>query len=136
MIYRLLAEAVLMLHLGFVLFAVFGGVLVVRRHGWRLLHLPAVAWAGLVQIAGWTCPLTPLENHFRRLGGDAGYGGGFVEHYLLSALYPSGLTREIQIVLGVLVVTVNIVVYVTVSRRRRSTGRTAAAETIRAGEAD
>lgn len=124
--YRLLAEAVLVLHMSFVLFAVAGGLLVLRRPGWRWLHLPAAGWAGLVQLAGWTCPLTPLENHFRAAGGQAGFAGGFVEHYLLAVLYPAGLTREIQIAMGVAVVLLNAGLYLAFIRRRQR-GREVAA---------
>ncbi|MEM1044124.1 MAG: DUF2784 domain-containing protein [Bacteroidota bacterium] len=111
MLYRLLADAVLVLHLGFVVFVVLGGLLVWRwpRVAWA--HVPAAAWGALVVLAGWVCPLTPLENYLRRLGGEAGYAGGFVERYVLAVLYPSGLTREGQIALGALVLAVNAAVY-------------------------
>jgi hypothetical protein len=111
MIFRFLADSVLLLHLGFVLFAVGGAMLVVRRPGLAALHLPAVAWAIIVQFTGWICPLTPLENHFRVLGGQAGYAGGFVEQYLLAVLYPDGLTREIQLALGTMLLALNIGAY-------------------------
>jgi len=111
MFYRLLADSVLAVHLGFVLFVLLGGLLVLRRRQVAWLHLPAAAWGVVVQLTGWLCPLTPLENHLRQLGGQAGYPGGFVEHYLLSVLYPAGLTREIQIMLGTLVLVLNLLVY-------------------------
>ena len=118
MIYRILADLTVVTHLGFVLFAVLGGLLVLRwpRAAW--VHLPAVAWAALIEFAGWICPLTPLENWFRRQGGTAGYETGFVEHYLLPILYPSGLTRQVQIVLGLFVLLVNVGVYGWVIGRR------------------
>lgn len=111
MVYRWLADLVVLVHLAFVVFAVAGAVLVLR---WRWLiwvHLPAVVWAALIEFAGWICPLTPLENRLRILSGGAGYSGGFVEHYLLPILYPSGLTRSVQVVLGSLVIVVNLSVY-------------------------
>jgi hypothetical protein len=110
-LYRLLADTVLVVHLAFVLFVVLGSVLVLRRPSVAWLHLPAACWAVLVQFGGWICPLTPLENHLRVLGGQAGYPGGFVEHYLLAVLYPDGLTREIQFLLGGLVLLVNLATY-------------------------
>jgi hypothetical protein len=124
MIYRLAADVVLATHLAFVLFAVFGGVLALRFREAVWAHLPAAGWAVLVSAASWTCPLTPLENHFRRLGGQAGYDGGFIEHYLVPVLYPHGLTHGMQLGLAALVLVVNAAIYVRVwrSRRRTATG--------------
>ncbi|MGD8867673.1 MAG: DUF2784 domain-containing protein [Gemmatimonadales bacterium] len=111
MLYRLLADLVVLIHLAFVIFAVAGALLVLR---WRWLvwaHVPAVVWAALIEFAGWVCPLTPLENRLRILSGGAGYRGGFVDHYLLQILYPSGLTRGVQVFLGGLVLLVNVGLY-------------------------
>jgi hypothetical protein len=128
MIYRALADTVLVLHLAFVLFAVGGGLLVLYRRSVAWLHVPAAAWAGLISLGGWICPLTPLENHLRHLGGQAGYAGGFVEHYLLSVLYPDGLTRGVQVALGIGVLVLNLVVYLRVLGvgGRAASSRTAA----------
>jgi hypothetical protein len=116
--YRLLADAVVLLHLTFVAFVVLGGVLV-RRHRWvAWVHVPVFAWGALIEFAGWICPLTPLENAWRQRGGAAGYAGGFVEHYLLPLLYPAGLTRGVQIALGVLVLGFNTAIYGSVMLRR------------------
>ena len=93
---RLAADAVALLHLAFVLFAVFGGLPVWRWPRLAWLHLPAVLWGGWIEFSGWTCPLTPLENLLRRAVGEAGYGGGYIDHYLWPPLYPAGLTREGQ----------------------------------------
>jgi hypothetical protein len=129
MIYRLLADSVLVLHLGFILFAVLGGALALWRRRVAWLHLPAAAWAALVTLFGWTCPLTPLEVRLRLLGGQAGYDGGFIEHYLTSLIYPAGLTRGVQVLLAVAVVAVNVAVYVRLWRvavpvhERRECGR-------------
>lgn len=111
MIYRLLADAVLVTHFAFIVFVVGGGLLAVWR--WRLawLHLPALAWGIWIQLAGRICPLTPLENHLRLLGSEAGYSGGFIEHYLLSLIYPDGLTRSVQLGLGLGLITFNAIVY-------------------------
>jgi hypothetical protein len=109
--YRLLADAVLLLHLGFILFVVFGALLVARRRRWLPVHLAAAAWGFLVEATGAVCPLTWAELHFRRLAGDAGYQGGFIDHYLLPLIYPAGLTRELQIGLGVGVLVFNAVLY-------------------------
>jgi hypothetical protein len=111
MLYRVLADIVLVLHLGFVLFVVLGGLLVLRRPWVVWLHVPAAVWGALIMFAGWVCPLTPLEKRLRRLGGEAGYEGGFVEEYVLAILYPSGLTRTHQIVLGALVLAINLAIY-------------------------
>lgn len=119
MLYRALADAVVVLHVAFVLFVVLGGLAALRwpRAAW--LHLPAALWGAGIEFAGGICPLTPVENRLRSLGGEAGYEGGFVEHYLLPVLYPSGLTREVQVALGIAVLAVNVAVYATVVRRAR-----------------
>jgi Protein of Unknown function (DUF2784) len=119
MTYRWLADLVLVLHAGFVGFVMLGGLLVLRWPRVAWVHLPVVAWGAGIEFAGGICPLTPLENHWRRLAGEAGYGGGFVEHYLLAALYPDGLTRTVQVALGLLVLGLNAALYARVWRRRR-----------------
>jgi hypothetical protein len=116
---RVLADIVVGCHVGFVLFVVLGGLLVLRWPRLAWLHLPAAVWGALIEFAGWICPLTPLENYFRRASGTAEYTGGFVEHYLLPVLYPVGLTRGVQYVLGASVVLVNAAVYWWVLRRVR-----------------
>ena len=119
MIYRALADLVLVLHLGFVLFVVLGGLLVLRWPWVAFLHLPAAVWGVFIEYSGWICPLTPLENSFRARGGEAGYSGGFIEHYIQPLLYPSGLTRGTQIVLGSLALLVNIAAYAVALSRIR-----------------
>jgi hypothetical protein len=118
--YGLLADAVVVLHLAFVTFVVAGGLLVLRWPRLAWAHVPTAAWGALIEFGGWICPLTPLENHLRRLAGQAGYEGGFVERYLLAALYPQGLSRTHQVVLGALVLLVNLLVYGLLIRRLRS----------------
>ncbi len=118
MIYRLLADLVFLAHLAFVVFVVLGGIAVWRRPKLAWLHVPAVAWGALIEFAGWICPLTPWEQSLRRLAGDKGYSGGFVEHYLFPILYPDGLTRDVQIMLGVLVLLINAIAYALILRRR------------------
>jgi hypothetical protein len=120
MSHRILADAVLLLHGLYIVFAVAGAALVWRWPRLAWLHLPAVAWAVWVEWAGWICPLTPLENEFRRAAGQAGYGSGFIEHYLLGLIYPEGLTRGVQIGLGALVALLNLMVYVRLLLARRS----------------
>ena len=117
MLYRVAADGVLALHLAFVLFALLGGFLVLRRVGLAWLHLPAVAWAAFVEFSGRICPLTPLEGALRQSAGDAGYAGDFLEHYLLAMIYPEGLTHDVQIILGVTVVIVNVAIYALILRR-------------------
>jgi len=111
MAHRILADAVLVMHLAFILFVVAGGLLVLRWRGVAWLHLPAVAWGALIEFMGWICPLTPLEVWARSQAGEAGYTGGFIEHYLLPVVYPAALTRDLQIALGCLVLVVNVFVY-------------------------
>jgi len=109
--YRLLADLLVALHLGFVLFVVLGGILAFWRPRLAFLHLPAACWGVLIELSGWVCPLTPLEVRFRVLGGEGGYSGGFVEHYLIPVLYPTGLSRGEQVWLGVVAGLFNLGVY-------------------------
>jgi hypothetical protein len=118
-LYAWLADLVLVLHASFVLFVVLGGTLCLRWPRVAWLHLPAAAWGAAIEFSGGICPLTPLENRFRALAGELGYGGGFVEHYLLAWLYPEGLTRHAQLVLGIGVLLVNAVLYAWVLLRLR-----------------
>ncbi len=117
MIFRLLADLTVLVHLAFVLFAVLGGTLVLRWRRVAWAHLPTVLWAALIEFVGWICPLTPLENWLRRQSGALGYSGGFIEHYVIPLLYPVGLTRQVQIVLGLLVLAINAGIYGWVLRR-------------------
>ena len=111
MLYRLLADGVLVLHLAFIVF-VLAGALLAWRHRWvAWLHLPAVAWAVTIEVNGWICPLTPLEVRLRILAGGAGYEGGFVERYLLPVVYPPALTPSVQALIGLGVLLLNVVLY-------------------------
>ncbi|HVF60626.1 MAG TPA: DUF2784 domain-containing protein [Thermoanaerobaculia bacterium] len=123
MLYRFAADGVLVLHAAFVLFVVLGGLLVLRRPRLAWVHLPAAAWGAAIEFWGWICPLTPLEQALRRRGGEAGYSGGFVEHYVVALLYPQGLTRGLQLALGLFVLAVNLAVYLWVWRRARRRSR-------------
>lgn len=118
MIFRILADATVALHLAFVLFVVGGGLLVLRRPVLAWAHVPAVVWGAWIEFAGWICPLTPLENWFREQGGREAYTSSFVDRYLIPVLYPAALSREIQWLLGGLVLLVNAGVYLAVIRRR------------------
>ncbi|MCE5265415.1 MAG: DUF2784 domain-containing protein [Deltaproteobacteria bacterium] len=121
MLYRLSADGILMIHLGFVLFVVLGGFLVLSRPRLMWFHVPAVVWGVLVEFVDLFCPLTPLEVRLRELGGEAGYAGGFIEHYLVAVLYPSALTRGMQIALGSAALLLNAAIYGYLLRRRRRT---------------
>jgi hypothetical protein len=116
--FRLLADLTVIVHLAFVLFVVFGGLLVLRWRRVAWLHLPAAAWGAWIEFAGWLCPLTPLENWLRQRGGRPAYTSSFVDQYILPTLYPDSLSREVQWVLGGLVLLVNGVVYLMLLRRR------------------
>ncbi len=120
MIYRALADLVLTAHLAFVLFVVLGGFLVVRWPRLAWLHIPAAVWGVLIEYMGWICPLTPIENSFRIKSGEAGYSGGFIDHYILPTLYPGGLTRSTQLVLGSFALIVNLAAYGIVLSRSRN----------------
>lgn len=111
MIWRVLADLTVAIHAAFIGFVVLGGFLVWRWRRVAWVHLPAAAWGALIEFAGWTCPLTPLENRFRRLAGDEGYSGGFIEHYLIPIMYPDDLTRTMQLLIGAGVVGINVFAY-------------------------
>jgi hypothetical protein len=117
MVYRVLADLVLVAHLAFVLFVVLGGLLVLRWPRVARVHVPIALYGAAVEFIGFICPLTPLENHLRHQGGQAGYAGGFIEHYVTAALYPHGLTRGIQLALGAALIAFNLVVYGVALRR-------------------
>lgn len=118
MVYRLLANATLLLHLGYILFVVFGGLAAWRWPRLAWLHVPAVLWAAWVEFADWTCPLTPLESRLQQLGGGQGYHGDFIDHYLVAMIYPDGLTRSAQVMIGTCILVINGVVYWRLRHRR------------------
>lgn len=116
--YQLAANLTLVLHLTFILFVLFGGLLCLHRTRWIWLHLPSMIWGVWVEWAGWVCPLTPLENHFRKMASGQGYQEGFIEHYLVPLIYPELLTTSLQWLLGGLILTINIFVYYCVLHKR------------------
>ena len=119
MVYELLADLILLLHAAFILFVVLGGLLVLRWPRLAWLQLPAAMWGTLIALFGWYCPLTPLENRLRVLAGQQGYDTGFIQHYLLSFIYPEGLTRPLQLAMGIGVIVITITVYAVLWRRWR-----------------
>ena len=120
MLYQALADIVVLIHSAFILFALLGGLLALRWHWMPWAHLPAACWGTAVEIFGWFCPLTPLENSLRRASGAAGYSGGFIERHLLPMIYPAEFAREFQVFLGCFVVVFNLVVYFVVWRTLRN----------------
>ena len=123
--YRLLADALVVLHFAFIAFAIGGGLLVLARRWLAWLHLPVAAWALWTEFTASICPLTPWEQALRHAAGQAGYRGGFVEHYLIPVIYPPGLTPALQVELGVAVFAINAAIYVFVWRRWRQERRLA-----------
>ena len=103
MLFRVLADLVVLLHFGFIVFALLGALLALRWPRVLWVHAPAVIWGVAIEAIGFVCPLTPLENLLRVSAGQAGYTGGFVDHYILPVVYPAGLTRSIQILLAIAV---------------------------------
>lgn len=118
------ADLVVLVHALFIAFVVLGGLLTLRWPRAKWVHLPVAAYGAGIELIGWTCPLTPLENALRRAAGGVDYRGGFVEHYLIPLIYPAGLTPQVQLVLGLLVLAINVLVYgiVALRRRRRRAG--------------
>ncbi|MGR5062795.1 DUF2784 domain-containing protein [Photobacterium sp. DNB22_13_2] len=122
MIYRILADLVVILHLLFIIFALFGGSLALWRGYMVIVHIPAALWVAVISFKGWICPLTPLENQLRLAAGGEGYPGGFVEHYIIPVIYPVGLRFDIQVLLGIAAMGINLVIYALVyywSKRRQ-----------------
>jgi|SRR5262245_6324249 len=117
MIYRGLADFVVLVHMAFVLFATLGGFLVFKWGRVAWFHIPAALWAALIEFGGWVCPLTPLENWLRRQGGEIGYQTSFIERYLLPVIYPAAISRGLHVVLGLLVLGVNLAIYWRLWRR-------------------
>jgi hypothetical protein len=111
MLFRLAADAVLLAHLAFILFALLGAAIAARWRWILVVHLPAAAWGFYVELTGRICPLTYLENYLRIEAGQSAYSESFVEHYLISIIYPAGLTRDIQFALAGVVIVVNISIY-------------------------
>ncbi len=126
MVYRALADLVVVLHLAFIVFVVAGGLLALHWRWAPLVHLPAALWGVFVEVSGSVCPLTPLENALRHAAGASGYSGGFLEHYLAPVIYPPALSHATQLVLAGLVVLANALVYWGVWRRRARARTTAA----------
>jgi hypothetical protein len=116
-VYGLLADAVLVAHLAFVLFVTLGGLLVLKWRRLAWLHIPAAAWGATIEFAGWICPLTPLENDLRARAGQSGYEGDFIARYLMPVVYPDGLTRQDQLLLGSAALAINLAIYVWLLRQ-------------------
>jgi hypothetical protein len=110
-LYHLLAEVTVLVHFLFVLFVAGGALLLLRWPKLVYLHLPALAWGLYIEFTGAICPLTPLENHLRHMAGMETYEGGFINQYLMPVLYPAGLTKNVQLILGGLMVLVNGAIY-------------------------
>ena len=123
MIFHVAADLVLIAHLAFVAFVVFGALLVRRWPRLLWFQVAAVVWGVLIELAGFICPLTPLEVTLRQLSGEAGYEGGFIDHYLMPVLYPAGLTRENQIWLGLAALAPNVAIYGFLLARKRRAAR-------------
>ena len=111
MIYRLGADAVVVLHLGFVAFVVFGGLLVWKYSRVAWVHVPCALWGAGIEVAGAVCPLTYLEVALRQRAGELGYEAGFIEHYVVPILYPQGLTRTLQFAMAGAVIVINVLIY-------------------------
>jgi hypothetical protein len=118
--YRWLADGVVALHFAFILFVVLGGLLTLRWRRAAWIHVPIAIWGALIEFVGFVCPLTPLENGLRQRGGEQGYEGGFIQHYIVPVVYPAELTRGTQVMLGTVVLLLNAVVYWRVWRRSRA----------------
>ncbi len=119
MLSRILADTVLCIHFLFILFAIFGGLLVLYKKWAAWLHVPTVLWSAIVNLAGWTCPLTPLENFFRECAGEAGYAGGFIQHYIEPLVYPDFMPRKLELIAAFSIVFWNVLIYGCIAYYRR-----------------
>jgi hypothetical protein len=118
-VYNVLANAIVLAHFLFIAFIICGGLLVIRWPHIAIVHLPAAVWGAVVEIFGWVCPLTPLENHFRLLAGNSSYSGDFIARYLMPVIYPENLTATIQQVFGGLVIIINLIFYIIAIQKQR-----------------
>jgi hypothetical protein len=114
-VYRLMADLVVLLHLLFIAFVAVGSLLTVRWPRLVVLHVPVVIWAAAIVTIGFTCPLTPLEKALRRRAGASLYDGGFVDHYLDGVVYPGRYTTLARMLVAALIVAGYIVL---LARRR------------------
>jgi hypothetical protein len=122
-VYTFLADLLVLVHFAFIVFVIAGGLLVLKWPVLAWVHIPAAVWGALIEFRRWICPLTPLENQLRELAGERSYSGDFIEHYLLEIMYPEGLTADVQMILGSIVVLLNLLIYTAVwSRRTRGPG--------------
>jgi hypothetical protein len=122
MLYQLAADLIIFLHFAFILFVLFGGLLVYKWRWLIWLHIPAAIWGAMTVIVGWVCPLTPLENWLRQASVGDIYSGSFLERYLTPVIYPSGLNKEMFIMMGVFVIVVNVIVYTILIVKNRNKG--------------
>ena len=120
MLARLITDFLVVVHFLFIAFVVFGAFLVFKWWWFSLLHIPSVLWAVLLELKGWVCPLTPLEHYFRQMAGSNDYKGGFIDHYIVAIVYPEGLTRDMQVALGFIVLAINLAIYTLIYLRQRS----------------
>ena len=119
MLPKLLADFILLFHFAFIIFAIFGGLIVLYKRWMLWIHVPAILWSSAVNLADWVCPLTPLENLLYSMAGQAGYKGGFIEHYITSLVYPNSMPRELELVAGFSILVWNVFVYTFVAYRVR-----------------
>ena len=117
MFFALAADLLIIVHLGFIGFVILGGFMLLKWRWLIFVHLPAVLWGVLLEFQGWICPLTPLEQALRRMSGQQGYTGGFIQHYILPVIYPPALNEDIQLILGILLILINVIIYLWVFQK-------------------
>ena len=117
MFFALAADLQIIVHLGFIGFVILGGFMLLKWRWLIFVHLPAVLWGVLLEFQGWICPLTPLEQALRRMSGQQGYTGGFIQHYILPVIYPPALNEDIQLILGILLILINVIIYLWVFQK-------------------
>ncbi|MDX1651363.1 MAG: DUF2784 domain-containing protein [Brumimicrobium sp.] len=122
MFFKILADLVVIIHFVFILYVIFGGLIVLKYRKTVFLHIPCAIWGCLIMFAGWICPLTYIENDLREAAGTETYSDGFIQHYIIPIIYPENLTRELQAILGFSVLVLNIIVYSILIKRLSTKG--------------
>ena len=121
-VFEIFATLALLLHFSFILFVIFGAILILKFKKIIYVHIPAVTWGVYIELSHSTCPLTHLENFFLKKAGKDQYSVDFIENYIFKIIYPPALNYEIQTYLGVILIFVNLLIYYYIVKKIRTGG--------------